>query len=116
MSATVDAPSCAEPYAKRRMELIDHSEKVRKEIQQRLVAGLNRGNSFMVENAQSAAPVRSGHLRDNTEIVQEANEANPVAIGASKAEYAAAVNRHNEPFWTQAWIRMKAELGGFFSG
>lgn len=98
------------------MELIDHSKEVRQQIQQRLVAGLNRGNEFLIQEAQSAAPVSSGTLRDETEVVQEASESNPVAVGASKAPYARAVNRHREPFWTQAWIRMKSQFGSFFSG
>jgi len=98
------------------MEVIDHSKEVRKEIQQRLVAGLNRGNQFLIENAASAAPVKSGDLRDGTNVVRDASEDNPIAVGASKAPYAREVNRHNTPFWTQAWIRMKADFGSFFRG
>lgn len=98
------------------MEFKDHSKEVRKQIQQRLVSGLNRGNEFLINEAQSAAPVQSGTLRDETQVIQEASESNPVAIGASKAPYARAVNRHNTPFWTQAWTRMKSELGSFFRG
>jgi len=96
------------------MEFIDHSKEVRQQIQQRLVAGLNRGNEFLITEAQGAAPVKSGELRDSTEVVQEASESSPSAIGASKAPYAHLVNRHNTPFWTQAWIRMKAQFGEFF--
>ena len=98
------------------MEFIDHSTEVRKQIQQRLVGGLNHGNEFLIQEAQGAAPVQSGTLRDSTEVVQEATEGNPVAVGASKAPYARAVNRHNTPFFTQAWIRMKSQMGEFFSG
>lgn len=98
------------------MEFVDHSKEVRQQIQQQLVAGLNRGNQFLIEEAQAAAPVASGTLRDSTEIVQEASESSPAAIGASKAPYARAVNRHNTPFWTQAWIRMKSQMGEFFRG
>jgi len=98
------------------MEFIDHSQEVRKKIQQRLVAGLNRGNQFLIGEAQAAAPVESGTLRDGTGVVQEASEGSTVAIGASRAPYARLVNRLNTPFWTQAWIRMKAQWGGFFSG
>jgi hypothetical protein len=98
------------------MEFTDHSKEVRKQIQQRLVAGLNRGNQFLISEARDAAPVKSGDLRDNTEIVREASEGNAVAVGASKAPYARLVNLHVTPFWTQAWIRMKAQMGEFFRG
>ena len=96
------------------MEFIDHSKEVRQQIQKQLVAGLNRGNKFLIEEAQAAAPVASGALRDNTEVVREASEGNTVAVGASKAPYARVINRHNTPFWTQAWIRMKDQWGSFF--
>lgn len=98
------------------MEFIDHSNEVRKQIQQRLVAGLNRGNQFLISEAQAAAPVSSGALRGGTEVIHEASESAAMAIGASKVPYAAIINRHNTPFWTQAWIRMKAQFGGFFRG
>jgi len=99
------------------MELIDHSKEVRQQIQRQLAAGLNRANRFMISEARAAAPVQSGELRDGTVIVQEASEGlSPMAVGASKAPYARLVNRHSTPFWTQAWIRMKAGFGGFFRG
>lgn len=98
------------------MEVKDNSKEVRRKIQQRLIAGMNNANQFVVEEAQSGAPVKSGNLRDETEVVQEASEARPVAVGASKADYAHAVNRHNTPFYTAAWIRMKAQYEGFFRG
>lgn len=96
------------------MELIDHSQEVRRQIQQRLVTGLNRGNEFLISEVQAAAPVSSGALRDGTQVVHEASESDAVATGASKVPYAGIINRHNTPFWTQAWIRMKARWGGFF--
>ena len=98
------------------MEFIDHSVKVCKDIQQRSVAGLNRANEFLINEAQAATPVKSGNLRDSTVVVKEASAENPVAVGASKAPYAAIVNRHNTPFWTQGWIRMKSDFGRFFRG
>lgn len=98
------------------MEITDNSEKVRKAIQQRLIAGMNNANRFVIEEAQGGAPVKSGNLRDNTEVVQEATEVSTVAVGASKADYAHAVNRHLTPFFTAAWIRMKAQYEGFFRG
>lgn len=98
------------------MEVKDHSKEVRRKIQQRLVEGMNNANRFVIEEAQSGAPVKSGNLRDNTEVVREATEVSTVAVGASKPDYAHAVNRHNTPFFTAAWIRMKAQYKGFFSG
>lgn len=98
------------------MEVKDHSKEVRRKIQQRLIAGMNNANQFVIEEAQNGAPVKSGNLRDTTEVVREATEASPVAVGASKADYAHAVNRHNTPFFTGAWIRMKAQYKGFFDG
>lgn len=98
------------------MELTDHSKEVRQKIQQRLIGGLNNANRFVIEEAQTGAPVKSGNLRDSTEVVQEATEASPIAVGASKADYAHAVNRHNTPFFTAAWIRMKSQMESFFRG
>lgn len=97
-------------------DLKDNSKDIRRIIQRNLVAGLNRGNEFLTTEAASAAPVKTGTLQEGTEVVDEATETNPVAVGASKATYAAAVNRHNTPFWSQAWIRMKAQMGEFFRG
>jgi len=96
------------------MELKDNSQKIRQDIQRRLAAGLNRGNEFLIDESASAAPVKSGNLRDNTEIVSEATPDNLTTTGASKAEYAAHVNRHIDPFWLQAWLRMKDQFGEFF--
>lgn len=97
-------------------ELKDRSEEVRQLIQQRLVGGLNNANSYMIGEAQAGAPVESGTLRDNTEIVKEASESSPIAIGASKAPYARRVNRDRTPFWTVAILKMKDRMGNFFSG
>ena len=98
-------------------DLQDNSEKVRQEIQRRLIAGLNKGNDFLIGEAKTSAPVgKTGMLRDNTEVVKEASAGHPVAVGASKMPYAAIVNRHDSPFWTAAWLRMKAQWGGFFRG
>jgi HK97 gp10 family phage protein len=101
------------------MDFVDNSEKVRREIQQRLVAGLNNANEFLMSEAQAGAPVRSGNLRDGIGTVQEASEASPIAAGASRAPYSARVNRGSSntearPFWTSAWLRMKNGFPGFF--
>jgi hypothetical protein len=98
------------------MEVKDHSKEVRRKIQQRLIGGMNNANRFVTEEAADGAPVKSGNLRDNTEVVREATEVSPVAVGASKADYAHSVNRHNTPFYTAAWLRMKAGYEGFFRG
>ena len=95
-------------------DIKDNSKEVLKLINQRVIGGMNAANQFVVDEARAGAPVKSGNLRDNTEVVQDASEANPVAAGASKADYAHAVNRHNTPFYTAAWYRMKAQYGGFF--
>lgn len=109
------APSACQ-YSVYYMHLTDNSIKVRKEIQQRLVAGLNRGNEFLINEAQGAAPVQSGALREGTTVISAASVGSEVAVGASKEPYARIVNRHNAPFWTQAWIRMKTDFGRFFRG
>lgn len=102
-------------------EFTDNSVAVRQAIQKKLVAGMNNANEFLIDEARAGAPVKSGNLRDNTEVVHEASEGNPVAIGASKMPYAAVVNRGDSnndarPFWTVAWLRMKHGFGEFFSG
>jgi HK97 gp10 family phage protein len=102
-------------------ELIDNSERVRREIQGHLVGGLNKANEFLMDAARDDAPVSSGTLRDGIAVVTEATESNPVAVGASRAPYSATVNRGSasrdaKPFWTQAWIRMKAGFGQFLNG
>jgi hypothetical protein len=103
------------------MQLTDNSEQIRKRIQQQLVGGLNNANEFLINEARTDAPVKSGDLRDGTQILTDASEADPVATGASKMPYAAKVNRGTsdteaKPFWTNSWIRMKAQMGKFFSG
>lgn len=97
-------------------ELKDNTEKFQRLHKQRMVNALNRANQFVVDEARGAAPVKTGELHDNTEVIQEASETSLIAAGASKMPYAAAVNRHNEPFWMQAWLRMKVQFGGFFRG
>lgn len=99
--------------------IVDNYEKVRREIQARLVGGLNEANDFLMEAAGEGAPVKSGNLRDGIGVVKEASEQNPVAIGASRAPYSARVNRGDsdteaKPFWTNAWIRMRAKFRSFF--
>ncbi len=98
------------------MDLQDNSEMARQEIQRRLVAGLNRANRSMIEDAQAGAPVKSGNLRDNTEVTQEASAEDPIAMGASKALYARRVNRDDKPFWTVARLKMRDKFGSFFHG
>ncbi len=103
------------------VDVVDNYDKVRREIQMRLIGGLNNANEFLIGAAQEDAPVASGALRDGIGVVSEATEGNPAAIGASRAPYSATVNRGSstreaKPFWTSAWIRMKAQMGKFFSG
>jgi hypothetical protein len=102
------------------MALTDNSEKVRQDIQRRLAAGLNRGNEFLINEARGEAPVKSGDLRDGTEIINEADGSNLTAVGASRMPYAATVNRGDsqrdaQPFWTNSWIRLKDGFGRFFT-
>lgn len=95
-------------------ELIDRSEQVRREILSRSVAGLNAAQRDFIADAQNNAPVKSGDLRDSLEVVSEASESSPVSIGAAKVVYAAIVNRNNHPFWSAAWISLKAKFGSYF--
>lgn len=100
-------------------EVVDNSERVRREIQTRLVGGLNNANEFLIERARDGAPVKSGNLRDGIEVISAATEANPQAIGAAKQPYSARVNRGDhereaKPFWTTAWLQMKEQIPRFF--
>lgn len=102
-------------------EFIDNSIQVRRQIQQQLAGGLNAGNEFMINTSRSGSPVKSGELRDSHEVIHEASESDLVAGGAAKAPYAATINRGSaskgaQPFWSQAWIRMKTNFGRFFNG
>ena len=102
------------------MGLTDNSTKIRQDIQRRLAAGLNRGNEFLINEARSEAPVKSGDLRDGTEVIGEADTSNLTAVGASRMPYAAKVNRGGaetdaQPFWTNSWIRLKDGFGRFFT-
>lgn len=95
-------------------ELKDNSERVRREILSRAVAGVNAAQSDFIAGVQNAAPVKSGELRESIEVISEASESSPVSTGAAKVPYAAIVNRNNDPFWSAAWIHLKARFGSYF--
>lgn len=97
-------------------DLIDNSQRFLAMLDRRLANGLNQANDSMIKDTRSGAPVESGKMRDDTEVIREASPSSLEARGASKAEYAVYVNRHHTPFWTAAWIRMKARFGEFFRG
>lgn len=95
-------------------ELKDNSDKVRREILSRTVAGLNDAQAGFIRDAQGNAPVKSGDLRESIEVVDEASADSPTSTGAAKVPYAAIVNRNNDPFWSAAWITLKARFGSYF--
>lgn len=95
-------------------ELIDRSAQVRREILSRTVASLNAAQAGFIADVQGNAPVKSGELRESIEVISEASADNPVTVGAAKVPYAAIVNRNNDPFWSAAWIHLKAKFGGYF--
>lgn len=95
-------------------ELKDNSERVRREILSRTVAGLNDAQAGFIADAQGNAPVKSGELRESVEVVSEASLSSPTSTGAAKVPYAAIVNRNVDPFWSAAWIHLKARFGNYF--
>lgn len=100
-------------------KLIDKRTEGKAMIMDRCVSGLNNANQFLISEARADAPVQSGRLRKGIEVVQEATTHNPVAIGAAKEPYSNEVNRGTsdteaKPFWTNSWLRMKNQFGGFF--
>lgn len=97
-------------------DLIDNSQRLLAMLDRRLANGLNRANESMIKDARSGAPAKSGKMRDDTEVIRDASPSSLEARGASKVEYAVYVNRHHAPFWTAAWIKMKARFGEFFRG
>lgn len=96
------------------MTIQDNSKQFERLLSQRLIGGMNAANEFVIDEARGGAPVKSGDLRDGTEVIQVASQQNPVAAGASKMPYAHAVNRHNTPFFTTAWLVMKHKYAEFF--
>ena len=101
------------------VQATDNYDRVRREIQSRLVGGLNNANEFLIGRARDGAPVKSGDLRDGIEVISEATEASPQAISAAKQPYSALVNRGDhdreaKPFWSTAWLQMKDQIPRFF--
>lgn len=85
----------------------------------RTVAGINAANEFLIDEARDGAPVKSGDLRNGIEVISEATDSDPVAVGAAKEPYSAIINRGTaendaQPFWTSGWIRMKTGFDRFF--
>jgi HK97 gp10 family phage protein len=101
-------------------ELTDRSVQVRRQIQARLIAGLNAGNQSLMSDAKDQAPIgKTRQLYNGIGIVKPATENDPVAVGASRAPYSRFVNRGTikmdaRPFFTAAWIKMKSGFGSFF--
>jgi hypothetical protein len=94
-------------------------QEAKKTMRADVAAGQNRAIAFLVQEAQSHAPVKTGNLRSKIAQTVKASPSKPEAEGKSQADYSVLVDQGTPTqagtfFWTRAVNRMIAKYGSFF--
>lgn len=91
---------------------------VKRQMHSDVARGENRAAQFLVQEAQSNAPVKTGHLKGSIEQITEATPDSPSTGAKVGAPYGRIVDQGDAHhtgtyFWTKALLALRANFGRF---